>query len=103
MITVTSLLDSNCIRIYFYNKCYLDLREKMIVYIKKACVQVNKGVDIILEIVDDKSIEALQIINEEEFKKIKKFRYDSKRNYNFLIDLIQPVIIRNINKVQFLI
>lgn len=75
----------------------------MIVYIKKACVQVNKGVDIILEIVDDKSIEALQIINEEEFKKIKKFRYDSKRNYNFLIDLIQPVIIRNINKVQFLI
>lgn len=75
----------------------------MIVFIKKACVQVNKSVDIVLEIVDDKSIEALLIINEEEFKKISKFRFDSNRDYDFLIDLIQPVIIRCINKVHFIL
>ncbi len=89
------------IKVFFYNKCYLDLKEKMIVFIKKGYVTVNKGVEIIIEIVDDTSIEARLILKEDEFKKLKKFRYNFSKEFNLLIDLIQPVIIRNIQKVKF--
>jgi len=98
-IEVVSLKDSNIIKIHHYNKNMLmDLKENMVVLFKNIASKVNKNFDLYLENPIESNTKILGILNTAEANKMKKFRFDKNKDFDCIIDLVKPVIRRNIQK-----
>jgi hypothetical protein len=70
----------------------------MIILIKSISLKVNKNFDIVLENPSENHIKLIGLLNNEEANKLKKFRVDKTKEISCIIDLVKPVLRRNILK-----
>lgn len=100
-IELISLKDSNVIKIIHFSKIFsIDLKENMIVVLHNALWKINKNFDLILEIQNDKNLNILGTLSNEESSKIKKFRFNKNKDYDTVLSLLSNKIIRSIQKVN---
>lgn len=104
VIQITSLVDSNTFKIFIYNrKLNIDIVSGSIIFFRRIQLKINKNLDIVLENPYENDIEVLGILSNIELNKLKKFRIDSNIEFTNLLSLINPVIVRNIVKISFVV
>lgn len=103
IIEITSLKDSNIIKVYIYNKKVSnDLTIGTVVVLKKLQIKVNKNLDLIIENPLDYNIEIIGKFEDSEIHKYKKFRYDST-SFDTILGLCKNTINRSLQKVSYCI
>lgn len=104
VVDLTSIKDSNEIKIHFYNrKALFKLNISDCIILKKVNLKVTKNLDINIEGPNEYNIENLGSVSNQEFINIKKFRFDQSLKVDTLLSLISPVVNRSILKVSFFI
>jgi hypothetical protein len=98
-IDLLSLIDSNTMRIIHYpNNWLFKPEEGSILMINAITLKINKNLEFILENPLENNVKKLDQLTAEEIRSFKKFRIDRNLEYGSIIDLIKPVVKRNIQK-----
>lgn len=104
IIELTSLKDSNILKVYSYKKLNLDgLCIGKVIEINNIQLKINKNLDVVLENPSEYHIKVIGQLNSLEMTRIKRFRFDSSSSFDTILSLCKPLLNRSINKLCFVI
>ena len=103
-VEITSLNDSNkIILIHYPNSWNFKPSLHQIISIKNIFWKVNKNFEIIIENPSQNNVTIEGELNDSEFQLAKEFRFSSSKTFSSLISLIQPKLVRNIQKYLIMV
>ena len=103
-VEITSLNDSNkIILIHYPNSWNFKPNLHQIISIKNIFWKVNKNFEIIIENPSQNNVTIEGELNDSEFQLSKEFRFSSSKTFSSLISLIQPKLVRNIQKYLIMV
>ena len=98
-VEITSLNDSNkIILIHYPNSWNFNPSLHQVISIKNIFWKVNKNFEIIIENPSQNNVTIEGELNDSEFQLAKGFRFSSSKTFSSLISLVQPKLVRNIQK-----
>lgn len=98
---LSSVKDSNVFKVHLYNKkLSLKINIGTVVHFRKIQLKISKSLELILENPMEYNTEILGNMSSSEVSKLRKFRFDSSSNFNTILELCKPVLVRNILKVK---
>ena len=100
-VEITSLIDSNSIKLIHYpNNWKFKPQKRHIISVKQIPLKINKNLEFILENPKIDSVVTLGELNEKEYSQVTQFRFDNDNGNNFstIIELLQPIMVREIRK-----